>query len=152
MCSKILIYLTESRADLAKDASSKNKDEGCEEEEKEDFWRDLRAELEEVEAGERMIIRGDLNGHIHINRDWLEREWWENNSGVIRAVGEEVLGKTSGKGPPENKESWWWNEEVQVNEKEEVKKKWEISGLEQDKDNYKQANKRAKMHWQEPRL
>nr|XP_027231238.1 uncharacterized protein LOC113822907 [Penaeus vannamei] len=41
---------------------------GCEEEEEEVFWRDWRAELEEVEAGERVITGGDLNEHIGINR------------------------------------------------------------------------------------
>ena len=35
--------------------------------------------------------------------------WWGHNSKVILRVGEELLGKTSGKGKPVDKEAWWWN-------------------------------------------
>lgn len=64
---------------------------------------------------------------------------------MIRAVGEKVQGKASGKAPLKT-ESWWWNEEVQMNvrEKREAKKIWEMSRLEQGKHNNKHANKRAK--------
>ncbi|KAG8238180.1 hypothetical protein J437_LFUL014056 [Ladona fulva] len=41
------------------------------------------------------------------------QEWWENNSKTIKNIGEKVLGKTSGKGAPPEKETWWWGEEVQ---------------------------------------
>ena len=34
-------------------------------------------------------------------------EWWEENSKIIRKVAEEVLGKTSGKGIPQGKDTWW---------------------------------------------
>ncbi|KAG8235719.1 hypothetical protein J437_LFUL016354 [Ladona fulva] len=53
------------------------------------------------------------------------QEWWEINSNIIRKAREEILGKTSGKGPPEEKETWWWNEEVQkeIKEKKEAKKR-----------------------------
>ena len=37
------------------------------------------------------------------------QEWWNHNSNVIKRVGKEVLGETSGKRPPGDKESWWWN-------------------------------------------
>ena len=64
----------------------------------------------------------------------------------ILRIGEEVLGKSSGRKPPNDKESWWWNEEVQqrVMNKKEVKKKADLSGLEQDKNEYKQAKKEAR--------
>ncbi len=53
---------------------------------------------------------------------------------------------TSGKGPPPEKASWWWSEEVQraVKEKKEAKKQWERSREVEDKDRFRQANKRAK--------
>ena len=41
------------------------------------------------------------------------QEWCTIKSSVIRKAGEDVLGVTSGKEPPDDKEAWWWNEEVQ---------------------------------------
>ncbi|KAG8223660.1 hypothetical protein J437_LFUL001767 [Ladona fulva] len=41
------------------------------------------------------------------------QEWWEVNIKTIKKIGEEVLGKRSGKGAPPEKETWWWGEEVQ---------------------------------------
>ena len=74
------------------------------------------------------------------------QDWWTENSKVILRIGEEVLGKSSGRKPPNDKESWWWNEEVQeqVKNKKEAKKKADLSGIEQDKEDYKQAKKEAK--------
>ena len=41
------------------------------------------------------------------------QEWWTKKSELILRTGEEAFGKSSGRKPPRNKESWWWNEEVQ---------------------------------------
>ena len=73
-------------------------------------------------------------------------EWWKDNSSMIVRIGEEVLGKTSGKGPPGDKETWWWNEEVQekVKMKKEAKKIFERTGSEEDRQMYRRANKEAK--------
>ena len=74
------------------------------------------------------------------------QEWWGVNSKMIRTVGEEVVGKTSGKGPPEDKEAWWWNEEVQaeVKKKKEAKKRWDNTGKNEDREDYNTAKKNAK--------
>ncbi|XP_066965686.1 uncharacterized protein [Macrobrachium rosenbergii] len=40
------------------------------------------------------------------------QEWWNHNIMVIKRVGGEVFGKTSGKKPTGDKETWWWNDEV----------------------------------------
>ena len=37
---------------------------------------------------------------------------WEENSIVILTAGQEVLGMTTGRRPPGDKETWWWNDEV----------------------------------------
>ena len=39
--------------------------------------------------------------------------WWVENSTMIMRTAEELLGKTSGKGAPNDKESWWWNQDTQ---------------------------------------
>lgn len=61
----------------------------------------------------------------------------------MRDVGEEVLGKTSGKGAPKDKETWWWNEEVQraIKKKKEAKKRWDVSGLQIDRQAWKKTKK-----------
>ncbi|XP_049957891.1 uncharacterized protein LOC126474461 [Schistocerca serialis cubense] len=74
------------------------------------------------------------------------QEWWKINSDVIRKTGEEVLGLTSGRGVPKDKEAWWWNEEVQkvVKEKKDAKRKWDMSGSAEDGQAYKSAKKEEK--------
>ena len=52
------------------------------------------------------------------------QEWWEETSSTILRVGEEVLGMTTGRRPPGDKETWWWNYNVQeVIEDKKVAKK-----------------------------
>ena len=82
--------------------------------------------------------------------EWTEadtvEEWWRANSGVMKRAGEETLGRTSGKSAPADKETWWWNEEVQrsVSKKKELKKKWDTSGSQEDRERYKEAKREAK--------
>ncbi|KAI5728568.1 hypothetical protein M8J77_018083 [Diaphorina citri] len=73
-------------------------------------------------------------------------QWWEENSKVIKEEAVNVLGKTSGKGAPNDKESWWWNAEVQkaIKEKKETKKKYDKTKTQQDKEAYITAKKEAK--------
>ena len=61
-------------------------------------------------------------------------------------AGEKVLGKTSGKGMMKDKETWWWNEEVKkaIKCKKDMKKKWDLSGGDEDKEIYRKAKKEAK--------
>jgi len=68
------------------------------------------------------------------------------NSDIIRQVGEELLGKTSGKGVLQDKETWWWNNDVQENvmAKKKAKKRADTYGNEEDKQVAKRANKEAK--------
>lgn len=73
------------------------------------------------------------------------QEWWEKNSEAIRKSGREVLGETSGK-IREDKESWWWNTEVQeaVAAKKEAKKKWDCTGTTTGKEEYNRKKRMAK--------
>ena len=71
------------------------------------------------------------------------QEWWEETSTRILRVGQEVLGLTTGRRPPGDKETWWWNGKVQevIKAKKVAKKIWETSRRQEDKDIYRQANK-----------
>jgi exonuclease III len=85
-----------------------------------------------------------------VMEDWVDAEnvqdWWTANSNVIRKAGEEILGRTSGKKAPADKETWWWNEEVQniVKKKKVLRKEWDRTGNQDDKEKYKEAKKEAK--------
>ncbi|KAK3895134.1 hypothetical protein Pcinc_001149 [Petrolisthes cinctipes] len=72
-------------------------------------------------------------------------DWWNQSSGVILRVAREVLGGSTGK-IIENKETWWFNEEVQQKTqlKKEAKKKHKQTREEADRVAYKQCNKEAK--------
>jgi len=71
--------------------------------------------------------------------------WWNDANSIILRAGKEILGESSGK-VWENKDIWWFNEEVQeeVNAKKKAKKKWEESKLDEDKAADKQCCKEAK--------
>ena len=53
---------------------------------------------------------------------------------------------TTGRRPPGDKETWWWNDKVQevIKAKKVAKKIWDASRRQEDKDRYRQANKAAK--------
>ena len=101
-------------------------------------WWELKNEQRRLEFKEKVMRE------ITSKED--PNEWWEENSKVVRRVAEEVLGKTSGKGKPLGKDTWWWSEEVQVKikEKKEARRRFEISGREEDRAAAKLANKEAK--------
>uniref|UniRef100_A0A8D8LWD9 Uncharacterized protein n=2 Tax=Cacopsylla melanoneura TaxID=428564 RepID=A0A8D8LWD9_9HEMI len=74
------------------------------------------------------------------------QDLWTSCKDAILGVGETVLGKTSGRGRPKDKETWWWNEEVgkKIKEKKNAKKKWDQTNNPEDKTEYKRLNKEAK--------
>ncbi|KAK3555300.1 hypothetical protein QTP86_014985 [Hemibagrus guttatus] len=76
-------------------------------------------------------------------------KWWklkkEECSEVIRETGRKVLGVTSGR-RKEDKETWWWNEEVQdsIQRKRLAKKKWDMDRTEENRQEYKELQRRVK--------
>ena len=48
---------------------------------------------------------------------------------MILIAGQEVLGMTTGRRPPGDKETWWWNDNAKdaIRAKKEAKKKWDTS-------------------------
>ena len=68
-----------------------------------------------------------------------------HNASVIRRHGKELLGETSGI-VWEEKESWWWDEDIEkvVKGKKEAKKRWEESQLDEDRSRLREKNKEVK--------
>ncbi|KAK3542458.1 hypothetical protein QTP86_025883, partial [Hemibagrus guttatus] len=70
---------------------------------------------------------------------------WETTAEVIRETGRKVLGVSSGR-RKEDKETWWWNEEVQdsIQRKRLAKKKWDMDRTEENRQGYKELQHRVK--------
>ena len=70
---------------------------------------------------------------------------WNTMANAVRESARNVLGMTSGK-RKENRETWWWNEEVQdsIKEKKLAKKNWDTQNSEESRQAYKQASCKAK--------
>ncbi|KAK3529362.1 hypothetical protein QTP70_029477, partial [Hemibagrus guttatus] len=70
---------------------------------------------------------------------------WETTAEVIRETGRKVLGVSSGR-RKEDKETWWWNEEVQdsIQRKRLAKKKWDMDRSEENRQEYKELQRRVK--------
>ncbi|KAK3556522.1 hypothetical protein QTP70_008290 [Hemibagrus guttatus] len=122
---------------------------GCELEEKERFWSELDEVMESIPTGERVVIGVDFNGHVgERNTDDEEvvlPDDWETTAEVIRVTGRKVLGVSSGR-RKEDKNTWWWNEEVQdgIQRKRLAKKKWDMDRTEENRQEYKELQRRVK--------
>ena len=70
---------------------------------------------------------------------------WDKMAEMLRKTAETVLGVTFGKRKGD-KETWWWNEEVQksIKEKKEAKKAWDKIRDENTKKVYKEKKNKAK--------
>ncbi|KAK3531886.1 hypothetical protein QTP70_034392, partial [Hemibagrus guttatus] len=70
---------------------------------------------------------------------------WETTAEVIRETGRKVLGVASGR-RKEDKETLWWNEEVQdsIQRKRLAKKKWDMDRTEENRQEYKELQRRVK--------
>ncbi|KAK3569487.1 hypothetical protein QTP86_031419, partial [Hemibagrus guttatus] len=87
----------------------------------------------------RQKLRQALGGQVVLPDDW------ETTAEVIRETGRKVLGVSSGR-RKEDKETWWWNEEVQdsVQRKRLAKRKWDMDRTEENKQEYKELQHRVK--------
>ncbi|KAK3574946.1 hypothetical protein QTP86_019723 [Hemibagrus guttatus] len=90
-------------------------------------------------------LRQALGGEVVLPNDW------ETTAEVIRETGRKVLGVSSGR-RKEDKETWWWNEEVQdsIQRKRLDKKKWDMDRTEENRiqgvtaQEYKELQRRVK--------
>ncbi|KAK3574634.1 hypothetical protein QTP86_011546 [Hemibagrus guttatus] len=87
----------------------------------------------------RQKLRQALGGQVVLPDDW------ETTAEVIRETGRKVLGVSSGR-RKEDKETWWWNEEVQdsIQRKRLSKKKWDMNRTEENRQEYKESQSRVK--------
>ncbi|KAK3536438.1 hypothetical protein QTP86_009951 [Hemibagrus guttatus] len=87
----------------------------------------------------RQKLRQALGGQVVLPDDW------ETTAEVIRETGRKVLGVSSGR-RKEDKETWWWNEEVQdsIQRKRLAKKKWDMDRNEENRQEYKESQRRVK--------
>ncbi|KAK3536474.1 hypothetical protein QTP86_013795, partial [Hemibagrus guttatus] len=87
----------------------------------------------------RQKLRQALGGQVVLPDDW------ETTAEVIRETGRKVLGVSSGR-RKEDKETWWWNEEVQdsIQRKRLTKKKWDMDRTEENRQEYKESQRRVK--------
>ncbi|KAK3565777.1 hypothetical protein QTP86_015040 [Hemibagrus guttatus] len=100
----------------------------------------VEAEKEECCEEFRQKLRQALGGQVLLPDDW------ETTAEVIRETGRKVLGVSSGR-RKEDKETWWWNEEVQdsIQRKRLAKKKWDMDRTEENRQEYKELQRRVKM-------
>ncbi|KAK3534387.1 hypothetical protein QTP86_014424, partial [Hemibagrus guttatus] len=87
----------------------------------------------------RQKLRQALGGQVVLPDDC------ESTAEVIRETGRKVLGVSSGR-RKEDKETWWWNEEVQdsIQRKRLAKKKWDMDRTEENRQEYKELQRRVK--------
>ena len=84
-------------------------------------------------------VRNALKGSSEELKDWI------STAEIVRESARKVLGVTSGR-RKEDKETWWWNEEVQesIREKRMAKKKWDRLGDNKSKQQYKESSRKTK--------
>ncbi|KAK3508596.1 hypothetical protein QTP70_034714, partial [Hemibagrus guttatus] len=105
--------------------------------EKKTKWWKLKKE--ECWEGFRQKLRQALGRQVVLPDDW------ETTAEVIRDTGRKVLGVSSGR-RKEDKETWWWNEEVQdsIQRKRLAQKKWDMDRTEENRQEYKESQRRVK--------
>ncbi|KAK3540327.1 hypothetical protein QTP70_029586 [Hemibagrus guttatus] len=145
---------------------------GCELEEKERFWSELDEVMESIPTGERVVIGADFNRHVGegntgdeevmgkfgVKERNLEGQMVVDfakrmDMGVVNTYFQKreehrVTYKSGGRKNTgkEDKETWWWNEEVQdsIQRKRLAKKKWDMDRTEENRQEYKELQRRVK--------
>lgn len=64
---------------------------GCTEEEKEEFWEHIDGEMQAVPSCERMVVAGDLNGHVGRDRTGYNDVHGGHGIGVANEEGIKIL-------------------------------------------------------------
>ncbi|XP_051806753.1 uncharacterized protein LOC127534762 [Acanthochromis polyacanthus] len=87
----------------------------------------------------RKELRQALDGQEVLPDDWT------TTANVIRETGRRVLGVSSGR--KGDKETWWWNEEVQewIQRKRLAKEKWDTERTEESRQEYREMQHKVKV-------
>ncbi|KAK3507716.1 hypothetical protein QTP70_034822 [Hemibagrus guttatus] len=145
---------------------------GCKLEEKERFWSELDEVMENIPMGERVVIGADFNGHVGEGNtgdeevmgkfgvkernlegqmvvDFAKRmDMAVVNTYFQKREEHRVTYKSGGwrTQRKEDKETWWWNEKVQdsIQRKRLAKKKWDMDRTEENRQKYKELQRRVK--------
>ena len=64
---------------------------GCTKEEKDEFWEHMDAEMQAVPRSERLVVAGDLNGHVGRDRDGYEGVHGGHGLGVRNEEGIKIM-------------------------------------------------------------
>ena len=93
----------------------------------------------------RQQYRQEVVNNYKIEEENVEDTWNKMKTTVIAAA-EKVCGRTKG-GKPIEKETWWWEKDVQdsIKEKKNAFKSWQKDRVESKKEEYKSAKKKAKV-------
>ncbi|KAK3544508.1 hypothetical protein QTP86_013333 [Hemibagrus guttatus] len=123
VCSITLMVCKKKRSKIEIEKKTK-----CWNQKKEECCEEFRQKLRQALGGQVVLPDG-----------------WETTAEVIRETGRKVLGVPSGR-RKEDKETWWWNEEVQdsVQRKRLAKKKWDMDRTEENRQEYKESQRKVK--------
>ena len=64
---------------------------GCTQEEKDEFWEHMDAEMQSVPRSERLVVAGDLNGHVGRYRDGYDGVYGGHGLGVRNEEGIKIM-------------------------------------------------------------
>ncbi|KAK3565194.1 hypothetical protein QTP86_001011 [Hemibagrus guttatus] len=121
---------------------------GCELVEKELFWSELDEVMESIPTGERVVIGADFNGHVGEGNTGDEEVMGKFGVKERNLEGQMVVdfAKRMDMAVQEDKETWWWNEEVQdsIQRRRLAKKKWDMDRTEENRQEYKELQHKLK--------
>ena len=102
-----------------------------------------KLQMGEIKSKFRDVVK---MANVKRSKEGEVEEIWQELKETLRKASDEVLGRTN-PGRKEQRESWWWNEDVRqvLKQKKLAFKKWQKSKLEGDKDEYKLKRREAKM-------
>ena len=90
-------------------------------------------------------VRKDFKQRVGQTLSEVLPEDWEETTKALKKIAESVLGVSSGRAKVD-KDTWWWNTEVQtcIRDKKRAKKEWDHRRDHQSKMAYRMACKAAK--------
>ncbi|KAM2890269.1 hypothetical protein COP2_008711 [Malus domestica] len=116
-------------------------------------WKCPRTRWWNLKEEKQVIFKEKVITQCVWDRDGEASQMWDSMASCIRKVAKEVLGESKGFAPHQ-KESWWWNEEVQtkVKAKKECCKALYKDMTDENGERYRKAKQEAKKAVREAKL